>query len=113
MIRVPPQHQTDPAKAPGVWRNPDTSFDRYPYMKHSTAEPINNVKECCGNPLRGCDNCPPTKKLTFDEFLLSLAKREDGTYPYGFDPSRPRDFMVMGTTPQVLEIVWKAAQENM
>lgn len=23
--------------------------------------------ECCGNPLRGCKDCPPPKKMTFDE----------------------------------------------
>lgn len=94
MIRVPPQHQTDPAKAPGVWRNPDTSFDRYPYMKHSTAEPTNNVKqECCGNPLRtgpngrGCDNCPPVKMFddshtvdSVNKLLLTLRIAHDG-YP--------------------------------
>lgn len=25
--------------------------------------------ECCGNPLRGCKDCPPPKKLTFDEWI--------------------------------------------
>lgn len=25
--------------------------------------------ECCGNPLRGCKDCPPPKKMTFDEWL--------------------------------------------
>lgn len=24
--------------------------------------------ECCGNPLRGCADCPPPKKLTFEEW---------------------------------------------
>lgn len=24
--------------------------------------------ECCGNPLRGCKDCPPPKKITFDEW---------------------------------------------
>lgn len=24
--------------------------------------------ECCGNPLRGCQDCPPPKKMTFDEW---------------------------------------------
>lgn len=24
--------------------------------------------ECCGNPLRGCKDCPPPKKMTFDEW---------------------------------------------
>ncbi len=30
--------------------------------------------ECCGNPLRGCKDCPPPKKITFDEWF---AKNED------------------------------------
>lgn len=45
----------------------------------------------------------------FDEFLRSLARREDGTYVYGFDPSRPQDFMALGTDPRRLKIVWNAA----
>lgn len=51
-------------------------------------------------------------KLTFEDFLRFLAQRENGTYPYGYDPTRSRDFEILGTTPQLLEIVWKAAQEN-
>jgi hypothetical protein len=47
--------------------------------------------------------------MTFEEFLLSCAKREDGTYPYGYDQTRPMDFMCLGTTPQLLQKVWNAA----
>jgi hypothetical protein len=49
--------------------------------------------------------------MTFEDFLLSCAKREDGTYPYGYDTTRPRDFMCLGTTPAHLEKVWNAAIE--
>ena len=34
MIRTPAHKQTDPTKTPGVVKG----FDRYPYMKHSTAD---------------------------------------------------------------------------
>lgn len=113
MIRVPPQHQTDPAKAPGVWRNPDASFDRYPYMKHSTAEPTNNVKqECCGNPLRtgpngrGCDNCPPVKKMTFEEWAVSAG------YGYWYGPNKMQWSAGNRLFEKTAHEIWKAAQEN-
>lgn len=49
--------------------------------------------------------------MTFEEFLLSCAKREDGTYLYGYDVNRPMNFMCLGTTPQLLQKVWNAAIE--
>ena len=51
------------------------------------------------------------KKLTFDEWLNTYQKRF-GNYPYGYDPARPKNFLCMGIDPRQLEIVWKAAQEN-
>ena len=49
--------------------------------------------------------------MSFEEYLNSLQQREDGSYPYGYDPLRPMDFMVLGTTPVLLKRVWVAAQE--
>lgn len=30
--------------------------------------PASVKTECCGNPLRGCINCPPEPPLTFDQW---------------------------------------------
>ena len=50
--------------------------------------------ECCGNPLRGCKDCPPPKKMTFDEW-----------YNQNWDWSLPLH-------REDIEDVWQAAQEN-
>lgn len=54
------------------------------------------MKECCGNPLRGCVNCPPPKKLSFEEWLRqsSFVEPDAGTYLW-------------------LKDCWQAAQKNM
>ena len=101
MSRSTPFHkQTDPNKQAGQHVY---SFDREPYLKHSNVAPDVTLSDYIARkqetPLR----------ITFDEFLLSCVKREDGTYPYGFDPKRPRDFMCLGTLPNLLEIVWNTA----
>lgn len=54
--------------------------------------------ECCGNPLRGCDPCPPVKKLTFEEWWESWLN-----CCFHNSPVSPKE---MAT------IVWQAAQEN-
>lgn len=52
--------------------------------------------ECCGNPLRGCMDCPPPKKLTFEEWWNSI-----GIHGYGKLFEKPQ-----------CEGIWNAAQEN-
>ena len=77
-MSIPFHKQTDPKKQAGQHRY---GFDREPYLKHSNVAPdvtlsdyITRKTECCGNPLRGCKDCPPPKKITFDEWF---AKNED------------------------------------
>lgn len=60
---------------------------------------------------RGSASSQSPPKLTFDEWLNKWHKRF-GEYPCGYDSTRPRDFLCMGITPDQLEIVWNAAQEN-
>jgi len=71
-MSIPFHKQTDPKKQAGQHRY---GFDREPYLKHSNVAPdvtlsdyITRKTECCGNPLRGCKDCPPPKKMTFDEW---------------------------------------------
>lgn len=52
--------------------------------------------ECCGNPLRGCAECPPPKKLTFEEWMYSLG------WAYVNAPLTEED----------LKTIWKTAQES-
>lgn len=95
--------------------NPPGQIDNSEELDTLSYKPVKTLGDYIDNTIKHeamLDFMANKKKLTFDEFLLSCAKREDGTYPYGYDPSRPRDFMVLGTTPQILERVWKAAQEN-
>ncbi len=63
-------------------------------------------KECCGNPLRGCPECPP-RKLTFEEWMAS---KFEGVF--GYDKTRPDDFILWGMPGRLVRVVWKAAQEN-
>lgn len=69
------------------------------------------MRECCGNPLKGCRNCPPyvpddippTKKLTFEEWFNTRFNKHYGSR-----------FEIPGGSyldEFALEI-WKAAQEN-
>jgi len=44
--------------------------------------------ECCGNPLRGCKDCPPPKKMTFDEWL-------DEFYPSSERPDDPNYYFIV------------------
>lgn len=62
--------------------------------------------ECCGNPLRGCPECPP-RKLTFEEWMAS---KFEGVF--GYDKTRPDDFILWGMPGRLVRVVWKAAQEN-
>lgn len=52
------------------------------------------MKECCGNPLRGCAECPP-KKLTFEEW---------------WEENKSTNFW---SEEDLAQSVWQAAQENM
>lgn len=51
--------------------------------------------------------------MTFEQFLRSCHKYEDGRYVFGYDPSRPRDFITLGVDPAILEKVWNAAQAQL
>lgn len=59
-------------------------------------------KECCGNPLRGCTNCPPPKKLSFDEWYEERTKEFDERQPVTWV-----DFEL------VARQAWEASKENM
>lgn len=59
-MSIPFHKQTDPSKQAGqIVHKPDVTLNDY----------IARKTECCGNPLRGCKDCPPPKKMTFDEWL--------------------------------------------
>lgn len=47
------------------------------------------------------------KKLTFEEWM---ALKFDGVY--GYDKTRPDDFLLWGMPGRLVRAVWKAAQEN-
>ncbi len=55
-----PAHKVigDKGKPGQVVHTPDITLNDY----------IARKTECCGNPLRGCQDCPPPKKMTFDEW---------------------------------------------
>ncbi len=53
-------------------------------------------KECCGNPLRGCEDCPP-RKLTFDEWYAQTFR--NGNW-YSSD------------VIAIFRQIWNTAQEN-
>jgi len=58
-MSIPFHKQTDPSKQAGqIVHKPDVTLNDY----------IARKTECCGNPLRGCQDCPPPKKMTFDEW---------------------------------------------
>ena len=50
--------------------------------------------ECCGNSLRGCEDCPPPKKLTFEEW---------------WEGNKSTNFW---SEEDLAQSVWQAAQEN-
>lgn len=59
-MSIPFHKQTDPSKQAGqIVHKPDVTLNDY----------IARKTECCGNPLRGCKDCPPPKKMTFDEWF--------------------------------------------
>lgn len=87
-MSVPFHKQTDPNKQAGQIVNPIPEQYLHQYIAKK-------------------DDSPP--RITFDEFLLSCSQYDDGTYPFGYDPTRPRDFMCLGTLPVYLEKVWIAA----
>lgn len=92
MIRTPAHKQTDPEKAPGT-----CSFDRYPYMKHSTAK-TPEVEQYLHQYIERKQAETP-KKLTFDAWLHHRFPAGVEGYAY---------MLNIGD----LEQCWKAAQEN-
>lgn len=80
---VPAHKQTNPEHAPGQQVNPvnplgftDTTLGDYIRRKDGIHKAFEAVKkECCGNPLRGCMNCPP--KLTFAEWFKQRTREFD------------------------------------
>ena len=111
---VPAHKQTKPKYAPGQQVNPvnplgfvDKTLGDYIRRKDGIDKAFEAVKkECCGNPLRtgpngrGCENCPPPEKLTFEEWLHHR-------FPAGVDGYA--GMLNVGD----LEQCWKVAQENM
>lgn len=99
---VPAHKQTDPQHAPGQVVNPvnplgfvDKTLGDYIRRKDGIDKAFEAVKkECCGNPLRtgpngrGCENCPPPEKLTFEEWFEQSGwaawanGRTDCSFPY-------------------------------
>lgn len=118
---VPAHKQTNPEHAPGqvvfspepgpnTATNPvnplgfvDKTLGDYIRRKDGIDKAFEAVKkECRGNPLRtgpngrGCESCPPQKKLTFEEWLHQSSFVEPDA-----------------ATRSWLQDCWKAAQENM
>ena len=55
---------------------------------------------CCGNPLRGCDPCPPVKTQVLQKPKLTFERWANSTpFPLGLEMSHA-------------QWVWQAAQEN-
>ena len=70
-MSIPFHKQTDPSKQAGqIVHKPDVTLNDY----------IARKTECCGNPLRGCKDCPPPKKMTFDEWFESEKYWKQGYY---------------------------------
>ena len=82
---IPAHKQTDKAKQPG-----QMSFDRMPYLKHSTAEP---QQETTLNDYIAKKQDEP-KRITFDEWW----KTADGIYQWGFEVEQ-----------KTAEMIWNAA----
>lgn len=103
-MSVPAHKVVGDKSKPGQWVNPDVTLGdylarkkRYDALDTVKLDNINKVKtECCGNPLRGCVDCPPPKKLTFEEWKSSA--HSWGSIPDGYDDA--------------FYFCWKAAQEN-
>lgn len=70
-------------------------------------EAFNTVKaerECCGNPLRGCKNCPPVKTQVLQKPKLAFEEWYSQQFPHGNYYSQE--------TIDYFKVIWKAAQEN-
>ena len=108
---VPAHKQTNPKYAPGQQVNPvnplgfvDKTLGDYIRRKDGINKAFEAVKrECCGNPLRGCMDCPPPMKYTFEEwYLLSGWK----------DQHRVLSLDDADSAKYIMGVAWKAAQEN-
>ncbi len=62
-----------------------------------------STKECCGNPLRGCMDCPP-RKLTFEEWFIFSGWRAKFAATESLDDADSFKFF--------MREAWNAAQEN-
>jgi len=95
MIRTPAHKQTDPNKAPGT-----CNFDRYPYMKHSTAKTPEIEQYLHQYIARKQAETP--KKLTFDDwYMMEFLQLVE-------DAERSKVWCLAA-----LKRCWEAAQENM
>ena len=83
-----------PAERVAQWPAHNRVRMRFPLYAAPPPAEAAPKQECCGNPLRGCADCPP-RKLTFEEWLRqsSFVEPDAGTYLWMKD-------------------CWKAAQEN-
>ena len=104
-MKVPAHKVVGDVGKPGQWVNPDVTLGdylarkkRYDALDTVKLDNINKVKtECCGNPLRGCMDCPPAKKLTFEEWWSQLLPAWRKTYC---------------VDKEAVQRIWKAAQDN-
>jgi len=92
MIRTPAHKQTDPNKAPGT-----CSFDRYPYMKHSTAKTPEIEQYLHQYIARKQAETP--KKLTFEEWWQT----NQGAVALALKCRKSED---------IAKHIWQRAQEN-
>ena len=103
MIRTPAHKQTDPNKAPGT-----CSFDRYPYMKHSTAK-TPEIEQYLHQYIARKQEEPP-KKLTFEEWWSSWVP---SSLPGTGEAGGLQWFECFGDIgKEQIKEVWNAAQEN-
>lgn len=116
---VPAHKQTNPEHAPGQLINPvnplgfvDKTLGDYIRRKDKIHEAFDAVqkeqkKECCGNPLRtgpdgrGCENCPPSEKISFVEWFEERTAEFDKGEPLTW-----RDLEV------IAQQAWDASKEN-
>lgn len=113
-MKIPPHKVVSDVGKPGQIVNrptPTASFDRYPYLKHSTADQTLADYLTRKKRYEALDTLQPLteapKKLTFEEWMNS---KFEGVF--GYDNTRPKDFILWGMPGYLVYEVWKAAQEN-
>ena len=95
-MKVPPHKHVGDAGKPGQIVN---SFDRYPYLKHSTAEPDHTLADYL------------IRKKRY-EALATLQPQAEAPKKLTFEDWYKPEFAVTEDEYARLRICWKAAQEN-